>query len=136
MQVPPVRLLWTAIDGEAADDGGAVLLRGLRDAGLEVIRSGSCASPETIVTAVLQEDADILCLHGPPGDTPGGVDRILRLLREQGAQDTLVVVAGAVSDEDAAALLRLGVQEVFGQGVTPGIRVDALRRRVEQRGPR
>jgi methylmalonyl-CoA mutase C-terminal domain/subunit len=55
------------------------------------------------------------------------VPRIIELLRENGAEDVLVVVGGTVPQDDADELKRLGVAEVFGPGAATGDIVDFLR---------
>ena len=48
------------LDGH--DRGAKVIARALRDAGMEVIYTGLRQTPEMIVAAALQEDADVIGL--------------------------------------------------------------------------
>jgi methylmalonyl-CoA mutase C-terminal domain/subunit len=58
------------------------------------------------------------------------VPRILDLLREESAEDVLVIVGGTIPDDDAAELKQRGVAEVFGPGAPTGQIVEFLRERV------
>ncbi len=102
------------LDGH--DRGVKVVARAYRDAGMEVIYTGLHQTPEQIVDAVVQEDADVLGLSILSGAHDALVPRILELMRENGTDDVLVLVGGIIPDEDAALLKNLGVAEVFGPG--------------------
>lgn len=102
------------LDGH--DRGVKVVARAYRDAGMEVIYTGLHQTPEQIVDAVVQEDADVLGLSILSGAHDALVPQILELMRENGTDDVLVLVGGIIPDEDAALLKNLGVAEVFGPG--------------------
>ena len=108
------------LDGH--DRGAKVIARALRDAGMEVIYTGLRQTPEMIVNAALQEDVQVIGLSILSGAHNAIVPRVLDLLREKDMTDVKVVVGGIVPDEDAAALKRLGVAEVF----QPGASLDAI----------
>ncbi len=116
------------LDGH--DRGAKVIARALRDAGMEVIYTGLHQTPEQIVETVIQEDADAVGISILSGAHMTLVPRIVELLREQGAEDVLVVVGGTVPADDAAALKERGVAEVFGPGATTGAIVEYLQARV------
>jgi methylmalonyl-CoA mutase, C-terminal domain len=101
------------LDGH--DRGARVVARALRDAGCEVIYTGLHQTPEMIVSACRQEDADVLCLSILSGAHMTLIPRVLQLLREAGL-DTPVMAGGIIPSEDAAELLRLGVRQVMGPG--------------------
>ncbi|MGQ0520434.1 MAG: cobalamin B12-binding domain-containing protein [Actinomycetota bacterium] len=102
------------LDGH--DRGAKVIARALRDAGFEVIYTGLHQSPEQVVEAVVQEDADALGLSLLSGAHMTLVPRITGLLAERGAGDVLVVCGGIIPDADIPILKEAGVSEVF----TPG----------------
>src|SRR3954471_437674 len=95
------------LDGH--DRGAKVIARSLRDAGMEVIYTGLHQTPEQIVETVIQEDADAIGVSILSGAHMTLVPRILDLLREQEADDVLVVVGGTIPSDDAAALKERGV---------------------------
>src|SRR3984893_8553009 len=102
------------LDGH--DRGAKVIARALRDHGFEVIYTGLHQTPEQVVEAVLQEDADALGLSMLSGAHMTLIPRILDLLGERGADDVLVVAGGIIPDADIAPLKARGIAQVF----TPG----------------
>ena len=113
------------LDGH--DRGAKVIARALRDAGMEVIYTGLHQTPEQIVETAIQEDADAVGISILSGAHMTLVPRILELLRENGAEDVLVVVGGTVPADDADALRKLGVAGVFGPGAPTSEIVDFLK---------
>lgn len=93
--------------------GVMVVTAALRDAGMEVIYGGML-TPQQIVTAALQEDADVVGLN--VGGRYGTVQEVVRLLRERGRRDVVVVVGGTTPREDISLLKGMGVDEVFPPG--------------------
>ena len=113
------------LDGH--DRGAKIIARSLRDAGMEVIYTGLHQTPEQIVETAIQEDADAVGISILSGAHMTLVPRIVEGLRENDAEDVLVVVGGTIPAEDAEELKRLGVAEVFTPGAPTGAIVDFLR---------
>jgi methylmalonyl-CoA mutase C-terminal domain/subunit len=97
-----------------------VLARGLRDEGFEVVYTGLRQTPEMVVTAALQEDADVVGLSILSGAHLTLLPRICALLREKGLGDVLVTAGGIIPDDDVSELEAAGVSKVFGPGTTIG----------------
>ena len=116
------------LDGH--DRGAKIIARALRDAGMEVIYTGLHQTPEQIVETAIQEDADAVGISILSGAHMTLVPRILEGLREQEAEDVVVVVGGTIPQEDADELKRQGVAEVFTPGAPTSEIVDFLRGRV------
>ena len=112
------------LDGH--DRGAKIIARALRDAGMEVIYTGLHQTPEQIVETVIQEDADAVGISILSGAHMTLVPRIVDLLREQGAEDVLVVAGGTIPNDDITELKKLGVAEVFGPGAPTGAIVEFL----------
>jgi methylmalonyl-CoA mutase, C-terminal domain len=104
------------LDGH--DRGAKVIARALRDAGFEVVYTGLHQTPEQIVTAVVQEDADALGLSMLSGAHLTLVPRVLDQLAAAGRDDVVVVVGGVIPDADVAVLEGAGVARVFGPGAS------------------
>jgi methylmalonyl-CoA mutase C-terminal domain/subunit len=117
------------LDGH--DRGAKIIARALRDAGMEVIYTGLHQTPEQIVETAIQEDADAVGISILSGAHMTLVPRILTLLREQGAEDLLVVVGGTIPNDDVALLKQQGVAAVFTPGAPTSEIVEFLRARVE-----
>ena len=104
------------LDGH--DRGAKVVARALRDAGVEVIYTGLHQTPEQIVAAALQEDADAIGLSVLSGAHMTQFARVLELLKERGAEDIVVFGGGIIPDADIAELERMGVAKLFTPGAT------------------
>jgi methylmalonyl-CoA mutase C-terminal domain/subunit len=102
------------LDGH--DRGAKVVARALRDAGIEVIYTGLRQTPEQIVSAVIQEDVDVLCLSILSGAHDYLFPRIMKLLREKEAGEVLVLAGGVIPEDDIPTLEDVGISEVFGPG--------------------
>ena len=116
------------LDGH--DRGAKVIARALRDAGMEVIYTGLHQTPEQIVETAIQEDADAVGISILSGAHMTLVPKILDGLKENGAEDVLVVVGGTIPDEDATELKDQGVAEIFTPGAPTSEIVDFLKQEV------
>ena len=108
------------LDGH--DRGAKVVARALRDAGMEVIYTGLHQTPEQIVAAVVQEDADAVGLSIHSGAHMTLFPRVVELLRDRGADDVLVFGGGIIPRDDIVLLKQQGVAEIFTPG-TPTQRI-------------
>src|SRR6478609_757071 len=102
------------LDGH--DRGAKVIARALRDAGMEVIYTGLRQTPEQIVSAALQEDADVIGLSILSGAHNHIAPRLMQLLKDKGLDDVLVVIGGIIPDVDVPNLKKLGVKGIFLPG--------------------
>jgi methylmalonyl-CoA mutase C-terminal domain/subunit len=118
------------LDGH--DRGAKVVARALRDAGMEVIYTGLHQTPEQIVAAVVQEDADAVGLSIHSGAHMTLFPRVVELLRERGADDVLVFGGGIIPREDIVLLKEQGVAEIFTPGTPTAKIVEWLRAALDQ----
>jgi methylmalonyl-CoA mutase C-terminal domain/subunit len=102
------------LDGH--DRGAKVIARALRDAGMEVIYTGLRQTPEQIVSAALQEDADVIGLSILSGAHNHIAPRLMSLLAERGLDDVLVLIGGIIPDVDIPKLKALGIKGIFLPG--------------------
>ena len=122
-----IRVVIAKVGLDGHDRGAKVIARALRDAGMEVIYSGLHQTPEQIVETVVQEDADAVGISILSGAHMTLVPRILDGLRDNDADDVLVVVGGTIPPEDADELRARGVAAVFTPGAPTAEIVDFLR---------
>ena len=123
----PLRVVVAKPGLDGHDRGAKVVARALRDAGMEVVYTGLHQTPEQIVEAAIQEDADAVGVSILSGAHMTLVPRIVDGLRANGADDILVVVGGTIPPDDADELRAKGVAAVFGPGATTTEIVDYLR---------
>jgi methylmalonyl-CoA mutase C-terminal domain/subunit len=95
--------------------GAAVVSRGLKEAGMEVIYLGQ-QQPQQIAEAAIQEDVDVVGLSIYAAGHIRLISKVLNALREGGAKDILVIVGGVIPQPDIPKIKALGVGEVFPPG--------------------
>jgi methylmalonyl-CoA mutase cobalamin-binding domain/chain len=116
----PIRVVLAKLGLDGHDRGIQVVARALRDAGMEVIYTGLWQTPEAIVRAVEDEDADVLGVSLLSGAHNTLIPVLMDLLRVRGLQDVRVIVGGIIPEADIPKLESLGVAKVFtpGAGLT------------------
>jgi methylmalonyl-CoA mutase C-terminal domain/subunit len=120
--IRPYRVVVAKPGLDGHDRGAKVIARALRDAGFEVIYTGLHQTPEQVVQAVVQEDADAVGLSLLSGAHLTLVPKIVEGLRAEGLDDVLVVVGGIIPEPDIPVLQQGGVDLVF----TPGAPLPAI----------
>ena len=129
----PVRILLAKPGLDGHDRGVKVVARALRDAGFEVIYAGLRQTPEMIVEAALQEDAQVIGLSIHSGAHMTLFPRVIEVLREKGAGDIVVFGGGIIPDDDIEELKKRGVAEIFTPGAPLQGIVDWINQRFEKR---
>ena len=112
------------LDGH--DREAKVIARALRDAGMEVIYTDLRQTPEQIVSAALQEDADVIGLSILSGAHNHIAPRLMQLLKEKGLDDVMVVIGGIIPDVDIPKLKDIGVKGIFLPGTPMKAIVDFI----------
>ncbi len=126
----PVRVVVAKPGLDGHDRGAKVVARALRDAGMEVVYTGLHQSPEQIVEAAIQEDADVVGLSVLSGAHLTLFAKVIGLLRERDAGDIVVFGGGIIPEADIPELEALGVAKVFTPGATTASIVDWVRANV------
>lgn len=104
------------LDGH--DRGAKVVVRALRDAGMEVIYTGIRQTPEAIAAAAVQEGVDFVGLSCLSGAHNHLFARVVRLLRKKGAGDIAVFAGGIIPAPDIPGLKKAGIREIFPPGTS------------------
>ena len=112
----PIRVLFAKPGFDGHDRGVVVLVRGLRDAGMEVIYTGLHQTPAAIARAAVQEDVDVVAVSVLSGAHMTLFPAIRRALARAGLRQVLLTGGGIIPDADRARLYRLGVGRLFGPG--------------------
>jgi methylmalonyl-CoA mutase C-terminal domain/subunit len=102
------------LDGH--DRGAKVIASFLRDAGMEVIYTGLRQTPEMVVNAAIQEDADVIGVSILSGAHMTVFPKILNLLKEKNATDILITGGGIIPDGDIKKLNDMGIGKLFQPG--------------------
>ena len=110
---PPIRVVLGKVGLDGHDRGVKVVARALRDAGMEVIYTGLHRTPEEVVSAAVEEDAEFLGISILSGAHMTIFPRILELLRQEDAEDIVLFGGGGIPQADVQALKAMGVAEGF-----------------------
>jgi methylmalonyl-CoA mutase C-terminal domain/subunit len=132
MTSSPLRVVVAKPGLDGHDRGAKVVARALRDAGMEVVYTGLHQTPEQIVEAAIQEDADAVGLSVLSGAHMTLFAKVMELLEQRDASDIVVFGGGIIPDGDIPELTRLGVAKVFTPGATTTQIVDWVRANVTQ----
>ena len=118
------------LDGH--DRGAKVIAAAFRDAGFEVIYTGLHQTPEMVVSAAVQEDADVVAMSVLSGAHMTLFARVKELLDAEGADHVLLTGGGIIPEEDAEELKELGVGQLFGPGTPTGEAIAYIREWFEE----
>jgi len=102
------------LDGH--DRGVKAVARGLRDAGMEVIYLGLRLTPEQIAESAIQEDVDVVGLDCLSGAHMALFPKTVKLIRDKGGNDILVIGGGIIPKKDIPKLKEAGIAQIFGPG--------------------
>jgi methylmalonyl-CoA mutase C-terminal domain/subunit len=119
------------LDGH--DRGAKVVARALVEAGMEVVYLGLRQTPEAIVHAAVEEDADVVGLSILSGAHLTHFEKVKTLMDANGLGDRLLTGGGIIPTKDQARLAELGVGRVFGPGDDLRVIVDYIRNWAESR---
>ncbi len=128
-----IRVVVAKVGLDGHDRGAKVVARALRDAGMEVIYTGLHQTPEQVVAAVVEEDAQAVGLSVHSGAHLTLFPRVVELLHAAGADDVLVFGGGIIPPEDVETLGSQGVAAVFTPGAPMAGIVDWVREHVPSR---
>jgi methylmalonyl-CoA mutase C-terminal domain/subunit len=129
----PIRVLIAKPGLDGHDRGAKVIARALRDAGMEVIYSGLRQTPEQVAAAAIQEDVDVVGLSILSGAHNVLFPEILKLLKERGGEDILVVAGGIIPDKDIANLKAIGIREIFLPGTPTQTLVEYIQKAAREK---
>ena len=113
------------LDGH--DRGIKILARAFRDSGMEVIYLGLRQTPQMIVNAAIQEDADVIALSILSGAHMTIFKKIKQLLSEQNVNNILITGGGIIPKEDMIQLNNIGIGKLFGPGTPLQETVDYIK---------
>ena len=111
-----IRIIMAKPGLDGHDRGIKILARAFRDAGMEVIYLGLRQTPEMIVNAAVEEDADIIALSILSGAHMTIFCKVITLMENVGLTNVLLTGGGIIPETDMEELSKLGVGKLFGPG--------------------
>ena len=112
------------LDGH--DRGIKILARAFRDSGMEVIYLGLRQTPEMIVSAALQENADVIALSILSGAHMTIFKKVKDLMNKHKMENVLLTGGGIIPQEDMDELKSYGVGKLFGPGTAVNETIDYI----------
>lgn len=100
------------LDGH--ETGAKLVARALREAGMEITYTGMRQTPEMIVATAIERNVDVIGLSILSGAHKELCSRVMRILKEKGAESIVVIVGGIIPREDVPILSEMGIRGVFG----------------------
>lgn len=128
----PIRVLVAKPGLDGHDRGAKVIARALRDAGMEVIYTGLRQTPEQIVSAAVQEDVDCVAVSILSGAHNTLIPKIAKLLKDENAEDILLVAGGVIPNDDIPYLKEQGVAEVFTPGTSTEVTIEFIKNNIKR----
>ena len=113
-----IRIIMAKPGLDGHDRGIKILARAFRDAGMEVIYLGLRQTPEMIVNAAVEEDADVIALSVLSGAHMSIFRKVRKLMNDSGLTNVLLTGGGIIPKTDMEALSQHGVGKLFGPGTT------------------
>ncbi|HOW55993.1 MAG TPA: cobalamin B12-binding domain-containing protein [Syntrophorhabdaceae bacterium] len=102
------------LDGH--DRGAKVVAHALKEAGMEVIYTGLHRTVDQIIRIAIQEDVDVIGLSIMSGAHIPITQKLVKLAKQEGIDDKMVVVGGVIPARDIPRLQELGVRGIFPGG--------------------
>ena len=131
----PIRVLVAKVGLDGHDRGAKVIAAALRDAGMEVIYTGLRQTPEMVVNAALQEDADAIGISILSGAHNTVFPKVIQLMKERGMTDVLLTGGGIIPEDDMQALHAMGVGRLFAPGTPTATIADYIKTWVKENRP-
>src|SRR5207253_7530831 len=108
-----IRVLVSKLGLDGHDRGALVICRALRDAGMEVIYSGLFCTPEQVAKIAIDEDVDAVAMSLLNGAHLVLFPKVARVLKENRANDILLVGGGIIPESDKKILEKEGITGNF-----------------------
>ncbi|MDQ1238078.1 MAG: methylmalonyl-CoA mutase, C-terminal domain [Thermodesulfobacteriota bacterium] len=134
MNTEKIKVIISKVGLDGHDRGAKVVATLLKEAGMEVVYLGMYHTPEGIVKAAIDEDADVIGLSYLSGEHLVYTPKIVDEIRKNGLDDVLFVVGGSFPPEDVPVMKEMGVHEVFRGGSLTESIVDFIKNNVRGKG--
>ncbi len=129
----PIRVLIAKVGLDGHDRGAKVIAAALRDAGMEVIYTGLRETPESVASAALQEDVDVIGVSSLSGAHRTIFQKLLARLEEKGLDDVILLGGGVIPKKDIEMLQDRGVDKIFTPGTSMDTITSYIRSRIAER---
>lgn len=129
----PVRVLIAKIGLDGHDRGVKLIVRNLRDAGMEVIYTGLWQTPAATVQSALQEDVDVLGVSLLSAAHMTIMPDLRTRCEAAGLDGLPLIVGGIIPEDDHEPLRNAGIDAVFNPGTSMQTIIATVRELAERR---
>ncbi len=134
MSKQKVKVIITKVGLDGHDRGAKVVASQLKEAGMEVVYLGMYQSPDGIIKAAVDEDADVIGVSYLSGEHLVYTPLIVEAMKKSGLDDVLLIAGGSFPPEDIPAMKEMGIDEVFRGGSLTREIVDYIMENVGGKG--
>jgi len=110
------RMLVAKMGQDGHDRGAKVVATAFADVGFDVDLSPMFSTPEEVARQAIENDVHIVGASSLAAGHKTLVPQLIDALREQGAEDIIVIAGGVIPQQDYAFLEQRGVALIFGPG--------------------
>jgi len=116
MGTDKIKVIVSKVGLDGHDRGAKVIASLLKEAGMEVVYLGMYQTPEGIIKAAIDEDADVIGVSYLSGEHLVYTPKIVEEMRRHGLDDVLLIAGGSFPPEDIPLMKQMGIHEVFRGG--------------------
>lgn len=132
MNARKIKVIISKVGLDGHDRGAKVVASLLKEAGMEVVYLGMYQTPEGIVNAAIDEDADVIGVSYLSGEHLVFTPKIVEQMRKNDLDDVLFIAGGSFPPEDIPVMKEMGVDEVFRGGSLTDAIVSYVRENVRE----
>jgi methylmalonyl-CoA mutase len=110
------RMLVAKMGQDGHDRGAKVVATAFADVGFDVDLSPMFSTPEEVARQAIENDVHVVGASSLAAGHKTLVPQLIDALREQGAEDVIVIAGGVIPQQDYAFLEEHGVALIFGPG--------------------
>jgi methylmalonyl-CoA mutase, C-terminal domain len=129
-----IKVIVSKVGLDGHDRGAKVVATLLKEAGMEVVYLGMYQTPQGVIKAAIDEDADVIGLSYLSGEHLVYTPKIVDEMKKSGLDDVLLVVGGSFPPEDVPVMKEMGVHEVFRGGSLTESIVDYIKKNTREKG--
>ena len=112
------RMLVSKMGQDGHDRGAKVIATAFADVGFDIDLSPLFSTPDEVAKQAIENDVHIVGVSSQAAGHKTLVPALIQALKNQGADDILVIVGGIIPQQDYDFLYEAGVKGIFGPGTS------------------
>jgi methylmalonyl-CoA mutase len=127
------RMLVVKLGQDGHDRGAKVIATAFADIGFDVDVGPLFQTPEEAARQAVENDVHVVGVSSQAAGHKTLVPALIAALKEQGAEDVLVVCGGVIPPQDYGVLQKAGVAAIYGPGSNIPLAASEILRLIEKR---